>query len=174
MSGTTRSGSPGWLKATGNTGARFDVEAALLDEEQVFLVCDGLDTLATVVLNGQRLASTDNMFRQYRWEVKSLLRSAGNELLIAFASPVRFCREQEAIRPLIGVVAAIPGSPHLRKAPCQFGWDWGPMLPPIGIWKDIRLEGRSTARLDDVHLRQSHAAGKVTISATVTAATLVR
>src|SRR5512133_3940873 len=146
----------------------FGVEAALLDEEQVFLVCDGLDTLATVVLNGQRLASTDNMFRQYRWEVKSLLRSGDNELLIAFASPVRFCTEQQAIRPLIGVPAAIPGSPHLRKAPCQFGWDWGPMLPPIGIWKDIRLEGRSTARLDDVHLRQSHAAGKVTISATVT------
>ena len=42
------------------------------------------------------------------------------------------------------------------------------MLPPIGIWKDIRLEGRSIARLDDVHLRQSHAAGKVTISAAVT------
>ena len=146
----------------------FAVEAALLDEEQVFLVCDGLDTLATLTLNGQRLAGTDNMFRQYRWEVKSLLRGGDNELIIAFGSPVRFCTEMEAIRPLNGVTAAIPGGPHLRKAPCQFGWDWGPMLPPIGIWKDIRLEGRSIARLDDVHLRQSHAAGRVTISAAVT------
>ncbi len=146
----------------------FTVEASLLDEEKVFLVCDGLDTLATLTLNGRQLASTDNMFRQYYWEVKSLLRSGDNELLISFASPVRFCMEMQTVRPLPGVTAAIPGGPHLRKAPCQFGWDWGPMLPPIGIWKDIRLEGCAVARLDDVHLRQSHAAGSVTISADVT------
>ena len=69
----------------------------------------------------------------------------------------------------MGVTQAIPGGPYVRKAPCQFGWDWGPMLPPIGIWKDIRLEGRSAARLDDVHLRQPHAGGSVTVTAAVTA-----
>jgi beta-mannosidase len=37
-------------------------------------------------------------------------------------------------------------------------------LPPIGIWKDIRLEGYSQAKLEDVHIRQSHAGGKVTVS----------
>ncbi len=62
-----------------------------------------------------------------------------------------------------GVSQAIPGGPHLRKAPCQFGWDWGPQLPPIGIWKDIRLEGYSAARLADVHLRQHHAGGQVAV-----------
>ncbi len=62
----------------------------------------------------------------------------------------------QAERPLPGVSQAIPGGPYLRKAPCQFGWDWGPQLPPIGIWKEIRLEGISSARLADVHLRQSH------------------
>ena len=44
-----------------------------LSEEKVFLVCDGLDTLATVVLNGHELGHTDNMFRRYQWEVKALL-----------------------------------------------------------------------------------------------------
>jgi beta-mannosidase len=146
----------------------FGVAADLLAEEQVFLVCDGLDTLAEVKLNGQVLGKTDNMFRQYRWEVKSLLRHGENELAVAFASPVRYAAAREAERPLRGVSQAIPGGPHLRKAPCQFGWDWGPMLPPIGIWKDIRLEGRSLARLDDVHLRQRHEKGKVMLEAALT------
>ncbi len=80
---------------------------------------------------------------------------------------MKYITEKQAIRPLPGVPQAIPGGPHLRKAPCQFGWDWGPQLPPIGIWKDIRLEGYSEARLSEVHLRQDHANGQVTVEARV-------
>jgi beta-mannosidase len=145
----------------------FTVDATLQGEEKLFLVCDGLDTLAEVTLNGQMLGSTNNMFRQYRWEVKSLLQPGANELVILFRSPVRYISTAQAQRPLRGVSQAIEGGPHLRKAPCQFGWDWGPMLPPIGVWKEIRLEGRSTARLEDVHLRQQHSADGVTITADV-------
>ncbi|MGC8780393.1 MAG: beta-mannosidase [Anaerolineae bacterium] len=141
----------------------FSADAALLAEEKVFLVCDGLDTLAEVRLNGHLLGQTDNMFRRYEWEVKPLLRAGENELAIAFASPVRYVTARQAGRPLRGVSQAIEGGPHLRKAPCQFGWDWGPQLPPIGIWKEIRLEGRSVARLADVHIRQRHDEGKVRV-----------
>ncbi|CAG1012196.1 partial beta-mannosidase, partial [Anaerolineales bacterium] len=111
---------------------------------------------------------TDNMFRRYQWEVKSLLNAQGvNDLTITFSSPVKFAAEQQAIRPLPGVPQAIPGGPHLRKAPCQFGWDWGPQLPPIGVWKDIRLEGYSRARLEEVHLRQDHVGGQVTVKSRI-------
>ena len=140
----------------------------LLSEEKVFLVCDGLDTLATVVLNGHELGHTNNMFRQYQWEVKPLLNAKGaNDLTITFASPVKYAAEKQALRPLPGVAQAIPGGPHLRKAPCQFGWDWGPQLPPIGVWKDVRLEGYSGARLTKVHLRQDHTGGQVIIQVRV-------
>jgi len=146
----------------------FACTEELLSEEKVFLVCDGLDTLATVVLNGQELGRTNNMFRRYQWEVKPLLNTKGtNDLTIAFSSPVKFAAKKQAIRPLPGVNQAIPGSPYLRKAPCQFGWDWGPQLPPIGIWKDIRLEGYSVARLAEVHLRQDHNGGQVTVKARI-------
>jgi len=128
--------------------------AALLKEERIWLVCDGLDTLAEVHLNGQLLGKADNMFRQYQWEIKALLRPGENEVSIVFHSPVQYAAEGLKRRPLHGVSQAIPGGPYLRKAPCQFGWDWGPMLPPIGVWQDLRLEGRSAARLADVHLRQ--------------------
>jgi beta-mannosidase len=146
---------------------RFAANADLLGQSHIWLVCDGLDTLATVSLNGHALGQTDNMFRQYRWEVKSLLRTEDNELIIAFASPVKYATAKQAERPLPGVSQAIAGGPHLRKAPCQFGWDWGPQLPPIGVWKEICLEGADDARLTDVHLRQSHADGRVIVSAAV-------
>jgi beta-mannosidase len=120
----------------------------LLSEEKIFLVCDGLDTLAMVVLNGHELGHTDNMFRRYEWDVKPLLNARGaNDLTITFFSAVKYAAEKQALRPLAGVSQAIPGGSHLRKAPCQFGWDWGPQLPPIGIWKGIRLEGYDGARI---------------------------
>jgi beta-mannosidase len=139
----------------------FRCSDEILAQDKILLVCDGLDTLATVMINGTRLGQTDNMFRQYRWEVKELLFSGENELHILFESPVRCAGQLQANRILPGVPQAIPGGPHLRKAPCQFGWDWGPQLPPIGTWKDIRLEGYNQARLSEVHLRQQHSGGQV-------------
>ncbi|MAT97005.1 MAG: beta-mannosidase [Anaerolineaceae bacterium] len=147
---------------------RFAATPDLLQQSQIWLVCDGLDTLATVMLNGRSLGQANNMFRQYRWDVKELLQAEENELLISFASPVQYAVAKQAERVMPGVSQAIPGGPYLRKAPCQFGWDWGPQLPPIGVWKDTRLEGFSRARLADVHLRQSHNDGPVTISAALT------
>ena len=148
---------------------RFSCSPELLAEEKILLVCEGLDTLATIVLNGHELGHTENMFRRYEWEVKSFLDAKGaNELTITFYSPVKYAAGKQAIRPLPGVPQAIPGGPYLRKAPCQFGWDWGPQLPPMGIWKDIRLEGYSEARLAEVHLRQNHSDGKVIVEARIT------
>ena len=144
---------------------RFDVAPELLRQPHIWLVCDGLDTLATVHLNGHELGHAANMFRQYRWDVKPLLKAQGNELRILFDSPVRFAAAQQAGRPLAGVSQAIPGGPHLRKAPCQFGWDWGPQLPPVGIWQDIRLEAFDSTRLSEVHLRQTHGDGAVRVEA---------
>jgi beta-mannosidase len=154
----------------------FEVSPDLLAEEHVLLVCDGLDTLAEVTLNSKTVGHAENMFRRYRWDVKPLLVEGENELRIRFSSPVAYIRARQAEQPLISPTQSIPGGPHIRKAPCQFGWDWGPQLPPIGIWKDIRLEGYSVARLDDVHVRQRHAAnadigrasGAITVSASVT------
>ncbi len=141
----------------------FTVPPELLCQPHIWLVCDGLDTLATVSLNGRELGRSANMFRQYCWDVKPLLRAEGNDLRIDFESVVRHVTQKQAFRSLPGVSQAIAGGPHVRKAPCQFGWDWGPQLPPIGIWKDIRLEGCSDARLADVHLRQHHANGEVKV-----------
>jgi beta-mannosidase len=146
---------------------QFIAEPDLSRQPHLWLVCDGLDTLANVSLNGHALGRATNMFRQYRWDVKSRLIAGENDLRIAFDSPVRFAAKHQTTRVMPGVSQAIPGGPYLRKAPCQFGWDWGPQLPPIGIWKDIRLEGCGEARLGEIHLRQIHTNGQVTVEARI-------
>ncbi len=146
---------------------QFATTPELLRQPHIWLVCDGLDTLATVSLNGRELGRAANMFRQYRWDVKPLLQAGENDLRIGFDSPVRFAAAQQALRSMPGVSQAIPGGPYLRKAPCQFGWDWGPQLPPIGVWKDIQLEGDEGARIAEVRISQQHVGGQVTVEARV-------
>jgi beta-mannosidase len=141
----------------------FQVSQEMLDNEYVELVCDGLDTLAEVRLNGTLLGAAENAFRQYRWQVKDILRFGENELVVDFASATRFCAARNQERLLNMANDALPGAPYLRKAPCHFGWDWGPKLPTVGIWRDIRLEGSTTARLVDVHIRQRHENGSVSL-----------
>src|SRR5512139_2030003 len=143
----------------------FKVDAGLLAEENVLLVCDGLDTIADLYLNGTYLGHAENMFRRWEWDVKSLLKEGSNDLLITFGSPVRFITARQAQLPLQGG-GDIPGGPHLRKAPCHWGWDWGPKLPPIGVWKEIGLEGYSL-RFENVHLRQSLDENGATITADI-------
>ena len=145
----------------------FAVQADLLAEENISLVCEGLDTIADVYLNGTYLGHAENMFRRWEWNVKDLLQDDSNELRIVFGSPVRFITAKQAQLPLQGG-GDIPGGPHLRKAPCHWGWDWGPKLPPIGVWKEIRLEGYSI-RFQDVHIRQSMDSNGAAISATLSA-----
>ncbi len=147
----------------------FQADQDLLANQCVELVCDGLDTLAEVRLNGTLVGTAENAFQQYRWQVKEILRPGENELVVDFTSATRFCAARNQERPLNMANDALPGAPYLRKAPCHFGWDWGPKLPAVGIWRDIRLEGSTTARLEDVHIRQHHANCSVSLEVQIRA-----
>jgi beta-mannosidase len=129
----------------------FDVDAGLRALEHVELVCEGLDTVARLELNGHALGGAENMHLAYRFPVAPALRPRGNELVITFASAVRYARAFEAERgPLPHVnVHGIPYN-YIRKMACNFGWDWGPTLVTAGIWRPIRLEAWSAARVAGV------------------------
>ena len=143
----------------------FMVAPELLAQGWVDLVCDGLDTLAEITLNGQPLGQTDNMFRAYRWDVKERLFPGINTLTVIFRSPVAYIDARQKARKLPTMMNG--GMAHLRKVQSHFGWDWGPRLPTSGIWREIKLEGFSSARLGEVHLRQVHEQGNVSLTATV-------
>jgi len=132
----------------------FDAPADAADHHAVELVCEGLDTVATVELNGEEVGRSENMHCTYRWDVKPLLKPAGNELSITFRSALAYAREH---RDRLGDLPKAgngsnpkhPGN-FIRKEQCNFGWDWGPCLVTCGIWRPIRLEAWSGARIRSV------------------------
>lgn len=137
----------------------FDADCAGkgLQYENHWLVFDGLDTYAEVWLNGKLLESFDkedyktllnNMFRQWRFNVKDVLKEKGNELIVRFypSSP----RDSAAAAQLS---YKLPDNRvFTRKAQYMSGWDWGPKLITCGIWKNVRLESFNDLRLEDVYV----------------------
>ncbi len=144
----------------------FRLEEETLTPAHVELICEGLDTLADVTVNGVNIGHADNMHITWEWDVKPLLRAGENELRIIFRSPVEFCAEKQAQAPGWESTDATPGFRHLRKAHCMFGWDWGPRLPDAGVWRPIYLRCWDTARVESARIAQRHEEGRVTLSIT--------
>ncbi|PWT79888.1 MAG: hypothetical protein C5B44_06205 [Acidobacteria bacterium] len=133
----------------------FNVTPEIFGRDNIDLVFEGLDTYADVFLNDARLLSTDNMFRTWRIDCKRLLKLRANTLRIRFRSPIN------EVLPLIAKINyQLPAgndqgektSPYTRKAPYQYGWDWGPRFVTSGVWRPVSLEAWNSARVDDLHL----------------------
>ncbi|MFD0670624.1 glycoside hydrolase family 2 protein [Cohnella sp. GCM10027633] len=137
----------------------FEVTSELLAASKVLLRFEGLDTLAEVTVNGKPALSADNMFRAYEIDAKELLVAGTNEIAVAFRSPLKFIRRKHEENPIWSHVITVDGFTHLRKAHYMFGWDWGPILPDCGIWKDVEIVAIAEARWSDVTFRQEHADG---------------
>ena len=141
----------GWIGRTDwRFETQFEVTAEALEQERLELVCLGLDTVARLEVNGQRVAETKNMHRAYRFDVKPLLKTGENSLSVTFAAPVAYA---ERVRDDHGDLPnAYPDAPFnfIRKMACNFGWDWGPALTTAGIWQPIYLDAWSGARVASV------------------------
>ena len=137
--------------------AQVEADEALLSREYVELTFQGLDTICRISLNGVTLDRVKNMHRAYTYDVKELLRPGKNTLRLEFASPTRYFAERHAKHYLYTNDGdTIPGAAHLRKALYQSGWDWGPALPDMGIYRPVTLEGYDVDRIGDVAVRQHH------------------
>ena len=136
-------------------------------DSPVLLHCDGLDTLCDIYINGRYIAHTDNMHRSYEFDVTDALSDGENEIKLTFLSPNKFVRDMYAKEGGYGCGSSLHGCQHLRKASCMMGWDWGPMLPDAGIWKDIYLLTVDSDRINEVHITQRHTNGKVYVMPSV-------
>src|SRR5437667_5562351 len=133
----------------------FNITAEVLARNRVELVFEGLDTYANVFLNDEPLISTANMFRSWRVDAKSLAKLGVNTLRIHFRSPIN-----EVLPIMAKMDYELPAgndqgektSPHTRKAPYQYGWDWGPRFVTSGIWRPMFLEAWDEARVADLHI----------------------
>jgi beta-mannosidase len=141
----------------------FQVASATLAREHLDLVFDGLDTFADVYLNEQPILHADNMFRRWRVPAKAQLKSGSNTLRIVFHSAVEkmipYAKSLPYILPSIsshnyGNEENIATAPYTRKAPYNYGWDWGPRYITAGIWQPVRLEAWDALRIDNFHIHQ--------------------
>jgi beta-mannosidase len=145
-------------------------------EERVDLVFDGIDTIATVRLRAMRaepfdklrtalveagpstssghskgmdtleLGRTYNMHRSYRFDISPYLTGKPVELEVDLHSATAYA---EAEQRRLGDLPRPYPAPYnfIRKMACSFGWDWGPDLRTAGLWKPVRVERWTVARL---------------------------
>ena len=153
----------------------FAVDPALLGSDRVVLQCDGLDTLATIRVNGRKVGTADNMFRRWEFDVARTLKGGENNIAVEFASARLYTRKKETRRHL-ATPKCCPheerGRPYLRKEQCNFGWDWGPVLVTAGIWLPIRIVAHDVARIDDVQIMQQHKGKRVALEVAIDAPVL--
>jgi beta-mannosidase len=134
----------------------FDVSKKEIEHDAIELVFEGLDTHATVKLNGEVVLKAHNMFRTFNIPVKDKLKPGKNQLEIYFRSPEAYNKEQAA-----RVSYTLPEDERVysRKAPYQFGWDWGPRLITSGIWRPAYLRMWNQARIDNASIRTTNIYG---------------
>jgi beta-mannosidase len=113
------------------------------------LVFAGLDTVATVTLNGRVVLESRNQHRSYRVPVAGSLREGRNELRVDFAAPVPYA-DRASLE--LGYRPHVNHHPYnaIRKMACNFGWDWGIDAATVGIWRPVELHSWSGARLEAV------------------------
>ena len=128
----------------------FHVTEKILKSPLNEMIFEGLDTFSEVILNGNWILSTENMYVPYHCNVGSYLKKGKNHLYILFKSPyktpLKKYSEHPYPLPAVNDKGEKPVSPFVRKAPYMYGWDWAPRLLTSGIWKDIRLLSIDTAR----------------------------
>lgn len=135
----------------------FSVTAEDLLHDCVDLVFEGLDTIASVLLNGHEIASVNDMHCTHVFSVLSFLSAGENTIEIIISSPTTYMLEEQSRLTLPGGTGGqYPGFCHLRKSHSMSGWDWGPVLPDLGIWRPVYLRCSNLARLDDVYITQDH------------------
>jgi len=113
------------------------------------LTFEGLDTFATIFLNGREIGSTDNMLRAFTFDVTRVLVNGKNTIAVKFDPVSLHNKDKEQFQ----WSSYTKERPWIRKAAMNFGWDWGPRMMTTGIWGRVRLEKKRFARLDSVYAR---------------------
>lgn len=129
----------------------FTLSNEALKNQTIELEFEGLDTYATVYLNGKVILEADNMFRKWTVAVKEALQKGTNHLKVVFHSAVQKGK-QEALK----LPYTLPEKERIfvRKAQYQFGWDWAPRFVTAGIWKKVQLKFWNSAKIENIQYSQ--------------------
>ncbi len=122
----------------------------LREGERIRLVFEGIDTIADVVLNGEKILRCENMFIPHMVDVTEKLKADGNQLQVRIFSPELFARQFTAPA-LHASREHHHGEAYLRKARHMWGWDNAPRLRSAGLWREVFLEVLPPIRFTEVY-----------------------
>lgn len=121
------------------------------------LVFDGVDTLADIYINDELIGSTKNMHIQYKFDISDFNFKQKNVIKIFFQSPLAYINEKAANSDVFyKATGSILGNNYIRKAHYMFGWDWGPQIPDIGLYRDVYIEAYEQEGIKDLYIEQNH------------------
>ena len=124
---------------------------AMAAYQQIELVFEGLDTDAEISINGKVIASVNNMFRVWKFNIRKQLKIGNNQLQVKFLSSEKIAASAyEKLQPKIPLDERI----MVRKAAYQFGWDWGPRLVTAGIYKNVYLHCWDQLKIAHIQYQQ--------------------
>lgn len=146
------------------------VDDELYNKDNIELDFKGLDTYADVYLNDSCILKANNMFREWKVDIKGLLKKEENELRVYLHSPIKvdLPKYKDIPYPIEagndqsenGGIFDNKLSVLVRKAGYHYGWDWGPRIVTSGIWKPVYLVGWNDAKIDNIHYIQSNVSAK--------------
>lgn len=140
-----------WVsKADWEYKTTFSLNASTLEKNHIELTFEGLDTYASIFLNDSLILKTANAFRKYAVEVKDLLKST-NELKVQFD---RTSRQEEMEKDKLAYSLPEGHRIFTRKAQFQYGWDWGPKLNVVGVWRPVKLVAWNDFKIERAYTKQ--------------------
>ena len=136
----------------------FDLSDDDLKAEGLLLRFDGIDTLADIFINDIKMGKAQNMHRYYEYDLlaNDTAMVGVNTLKVYIKSPTKYIKEENEKSFTGGSRECMEGFPHIRKAHCMFGWDWGPRIPDAGIYRPVSVIKIDKARIDSVYIAQKH------------------
>ncbi len=119
-------------------------------KDRLCLQFDGIDTYSDIFINGIKVKTTDNMFLSYTINIKEHVRVGENIIKVYFPAVSSCLQPEEAKK--------YPACFHqarvlLRKAQCQFGWDWAPDYPGQGIWQKAAFVAEDFGSIEYVRVK---------------------
>lgn len=115
--------------------------------EGQYLQFEGIDTYASIYLNGVKIGESNNMFIPHTFSVDGVLKVGENILRVDIRSPIKEVANLERL----------PGSftterLRTRRMQCTYGWDWVERFVTMGIFKDVRLSSKKINIIDNVYV----------------------
>jgi len=121
--------------------------------ERALLVFEGIDTVGRVFVGDELRLETADMFRRYELDVTADLEDGDDVTVTVELDPVLPpAQARETASPLPRPGEYWRPFNQVRKMACSFGWDWGPVTMSAGLWRPVRLETWTGARLADVRV----------------------